>query len=241
MGFLTYVSLVIFTAAALTAVVVIIHRSDRKRRFARALTEIDGFNGTQSFIAFDSCSSIAIDEGNRRLCLLKLTGNDMDCRVLNYADVLSSEVFEDGVTVTRTSRNSNIGSESIGGFGGASAAVGQASGRTFSTAKVKRMDLRLMIDDTKSPVHDINFWDKPIRNNSALYRQMSGKILHWHGLMAVALHQADKETTEPPRVEPPRAPPHFFVADELYKLVQLRDSGVLTPPEFEQQKRRLLS
>ena len=37
-----------------------------------------------------------------------------------------------------------------------------------------------------------------------------------------------------------QVPDSRLIADELTKLAQLRDQGVLTPAEFEQQKRRLL-
>lgn len=43
------------------------------------------------------------------------------------------------------------------------------------------------------------------------------------------------------RQSPPEAePPATSVADELLKLANLRDKGVLTPEEFDQQKRALL-
>lgn len=42
-------------------------------------------------------------------------------------------------------------------------------------------------------------------------------------------------------VPPPASPPTTSVADELKKLAELRDAGVLSPEEFEVQKARLLS
>ncbi|GJF01456.1 hypothetical protein PSD17_04200 [Pseudonocardia sp. D17] len=43
-----------------------------------------------------------------------------------------------------------------------------------------------------------------------------------------------------PPVAPPGAGTGASVADELEKLAQLRDAGVLSPSEFEQQKQRIL-
>ena len=45
--------------------------------------------------------------------------------------------------------------------------------------------------------------------------------------------------SEPQSQSPPDAPP-LAVADELLKLAQLRDAGVITPDEFEAQKAKLL-
>jgi hypothetical protein len=46
--------------------------------------------------------------------------------------------------------------------------------------------------------------------------------------------------TPPSRPVPPQ-PPAKSVADELKKLAELREAGVLTEPEFQAQKAKLLS
>ena len=239
MGFWTYVSLVLGAATALMAFVVLTQHPSRKRRLENALAGIDGFKPSQSFIAFDSHSSIAVDEDKQSICLLKLNGAGTDCCVCGYADVLSSEVFEDRVSLGRASRNGPTESPLIGS---ASAAI--LAGQVADATSVTRMDLRILIKDTKSPVHDINFLDKETKKDSEIYRGVSAKILHWHGLLALAMLRAGRETTElteMPHTKPAEVAPPFFVADELQKLVQLRDSGALTAAEFEQQKRKLLN
>jgi uncharacterized membrane protein YhiD involved in acid resistance len=54
-------------------------------------------------------------------------------------------------------------------------------------------------------------------------------------LRALTASQASRSTSQ--AVEPSATP---LVADELTKLASLRDKGILSPEEFEQQKRHLL-
>tara|TARA_B100000315_G_scaffold137306_1_gene126469 strand:+ start:539 stop:997 length:459 start_codon:yes stop_codon:yes gene_type:complete len=55
----------------------------------------------------------------------------------------------------------------------------------------------------------------------------------------VELRQAGSRTASS-APEPPPAEPEFSVADELGKLADLRDRGVLSEEEFEEQKMKLL-
>ena len=55
----------------------------------------------------------------------------------------------------------------------------------------------------------------------------------------VELRQAGSRTTSS-TPEPPPAEPEFSVADELGKLADLRDRGVLSEEEFQEQKMKLL-
>lgn len=57
-------------------------------------------------------------------------------------------------------------------------------------------------------------------------------------LILAAIWRLLRPTKQTVVVQPPGPP--FSVADELLKLQQLREQGVLTSAEFEEQKKRLL-
>ena len=67
---------------------------------------------------------------------------------------------------------------------------------------------------------------------------------HWHGLIAVLIKTADNEDERQERIEPSsnvESSTQTSLADELSKLSDLRDKGVLSEEEFSTQKRKLLS
>ena len=57
--------------------------------------------------------------------------------------------------------------------------------------------------------------------------------------VSVELRQADSRSASS-RPEPPPAEPEITVADELGKLADLRDRGILSDEEFQEQKSKLL-
>jgi hypothetical protein len=52
---------------------------------------------------------------------------------------------------------------------------------------------------------------------------------------------AGLESQQAPPPPPPSAPAAETTVEQLQKLAQLRDSGVLTPEEFEAQKQKILA
>ena len=199
------------------------------------LNKINNFSSTQQIIQTFHEHGIAVDEQRKKICLISDA-----IRVFTYKDILSSELFEDGETITKTVRSSQLGGMLIGGLalGGVGAIIGGLSGKTKSSNKIKRIDLRLIVNDTKNPIHDVNFLDIETKKGGFVYNQAIKKARHWHGLMNVLIKQADQED-EAKAIKTPEV--SISIADELKKLAELRNTGVLNNDEFEQQKARLLA
>jgi hypothetical protein len=167
-------------------------------------------------------------------------------RVITYRDILSSELFVDGETVTKTARGSQVGGALIGGLalGGVGALIGGLSGKKRSSEKIKRIDLRITINDTKNPLHDINFMDIEVNQDSYLYKSAMEEARHWHGLVTVLIKTAESEVAGHESIgmsSVPEGSVRISLADELMKLSDLRDKGVLSDDEFTIQKQKLLS
>ena len=160
--------------------------------------------------------------------------------------MLSSEIFVDGETITKTARGSQLGGALIGGLalGGVGAIIGGLSGKTRSSEKVKRVDLRITVNSTKSPLHDINFMDIEGKKDGIVYKSAMDQARHWHGLIAVLIKMADNEDSSKEGFESlskEKGDSTASLADELSKLSDLRDKGVLSEEEFSIQKQKLLS
>lgn len=218
--------------------------SKRKQEMELKLKSIDDFNSTQQIIGCDGKSGLAIDEAQRKLCLITNNGTSVSQRVIGYKDILSVELFEGGTSVTKTVRSSQIGGALVGGLllGGVGALVGGLSGKTETSGKINRIDLRLIVNDTNAPLHDLAFMNFADKKDGIIYTQAMQMARRWHGILEVLVKRADAEEkgfdTKDREVQ--SALPSTSVADEIKKLADLHQSGLLTLDEFQQQKTRLL-
>lgn len=204
------------------------------------LSGVPDFSVTQKVIGDDGATGLAIDEQRKKVCLIDHRQRTVSCRVVTYKDLLSSEIFEDGSTVTKTVRSSQLGGALIGGLalGGVGAIIGGLSGKTKTSGKVKRIDLRITVNDTQNPLHDVNFLNVETKQDGIVYQGAMKTARHWHGLVEVLIKRADMEERETHIVAAPLL--HASVADELKKLADLKDLGILSAEEFQSQKTRLL-
>ena len=208
------------------------------------LSHLSEFTETQKIMGVGGLVGLAIDEQRKKVCLIDYSQKRF--RTISYKDLLSSEVFEDGATITKTMRGSQIAGALIGNiaFGGVGAIIGGLSGKTKSTGTVSRIDLRLTVNDTKQPIFDITFLNKETEKDKTIYQQALQTARQCHGLVEVLIKRADMEDKQ--QAKSANAPmmqqtgQQMSVADELKKLSDLKDSGALTAEEYQQQKRKLI-
>ncbi|MCE2594412.1 SHOCT domain-containing protein [Motilimonas cestriensis] len=256
MGFF---DLIIFVAIAgiLAGVVQVIAVSNNKKKMKRQFTMVRDFKVTQEALGSDGLTGIAIDERRRKICLIKMRGEKVSRKIIGYKDLLSSEIFEDNATITKTSRSSQLGGALIGGvmLGGVGAIIGGVTGKKTSKAKTKRIDLRIVKNDTSEPIFEINFLNIESDQGSALYQQAMSQARHWHSLVSVLIRKADEQDEmlapsdivqdipETPAVVTPQKQIQKpgSVADEIRKLAQLNKEGLITDDELMAQKQKLLN
>lgn len=233
----------IFVIGAIVVVVVIpaVNTLNKKTAMEDHLSRIEEFSATQKVMGSDGNTGLAIDEKRKKVCLIDHRQQTVSLRVVTYKDFLSSELFENGATITKTVRSSQLGGALIGGLalGGVGAIIGGLSGKTRTSGKVTKVDLRLTVNDTKNPLHDVNFLNLETKKDGFLYQQAMQRARHWHGLIEVLIKRADTDdkATVTDSVSQLQT---SSIADEIKKLADLRDTGVLSVDEFQQQKAKLL-
>src|SRR6185437_284148 len=79
-----------------------IAQSKRRDALADTLESVPGFAVSQHFIEQNGGHGIAIDEAAGLVCFIRSIGGTSAHTVVAAKDILSSEVFEDGETVTRS-------------------------------------------------------------------------------------------------------------------------------------------
>ena len=187
---------------------------------------VDGFPPTQQVTGVDRMTGIAIDEVHRKLCLVR-------CRrpgawVVGQDGVYGPVWEPASSTVVR-----------YGDILSVEVFEDTAPSQGISTNVVLRVELHIIVKKTATPTHTVLFLDGRTFANSVKHRAAMALARHWHGVLQAAIHAGEmRAAREKAAAAAPAAP---SLADELQQLVQLRDQGVLTEQEFQQQKARLLA
>lgn len=211
-----------------------------------AKCDVPGRTGTLRYKTSGSASScdkkigryLAVDSYNKRFMI------NGENSWHTFGDLVNYELYENNSVIQK----GGIGRAIVGGvlFGGVGAIVGAQTRNSKST--VDSLYIRLTLKS--SGMKTITFISSPIDRNGMLYkaeRKCADEVLS-----ELELISADNQSSAIQEREPQTAPPPVqqtgkseqsptLIADELIKLKQLLDMGVLTQEEFEQQKQKLLN
>jgi hypothetical protein len=234
-------------------IVAAIHQDKQRKKLVQDVTskcKESGLEVSQIFIGDNRKSGIVLDESNKKICLIDKTLSGLIFRTISYHDILSSEIIEDGINIVKTSRSSQVGGALIGGIllGGAGAVIGGLSGsKSSSTEKVKKIELHIIVNDTKQPRHVLSFLGHETKKSGLgkfTYNNAIESARHWHSLISVLIRQADNDDMANEKeiaatVDHPET--NNSVADEIGKLANLLDRNLITESEFREQKTKLLA
>jgi hypothetical protein len=234
------------------------HRSKRKREEnedqQRSIRETGisnlrkqtDFEVTSRFVGNPQVSQmISIDENKKKVSFI----DGEQYRVYNYRDILSSEVLIDGNEIIKTSRTSQIGGALIGGIlaGGVGAIIGGLSADQTKESKVSKVDVLIVVNDTRNPTFVLNFFNKDDKDSLYPYpiemvKDEIEQAQQLHRLISVLIRQADEadlleEQKNKKEIKPSES---SSFADEIRKLADLKAEGLLTNEEFIQQKNLLM-
>lgn len=240
MGFWGWAILIVGGGIAI-GVIKAIADSNNKKNAASSIQTVDEFTPTDSYVDSEGGSLIAFDESRRKILLGMGLGAKMHKKAFAYKDILSAELLEDGISVTKTSRTSQAATALLGGilFGGVGAVVGALTSTTTTAGKVKRLDLKIVVNDTQAPVYLVNFQNVEAKKGGIINKAAVEQAQKWAAILTVIMRQADEADKEAGRAV--QALPAPSRADELERLATLREKGILTDAEFTSEKQKLLS
>lgn len=153
--------------------------------------------------------------------------------VFSYSDILDFELLENGEAITK----SGLGSAVVGGvlFGGVGAVVGSTVGKKQTKREITEYRIKITTNNLYYPSLYINFLTSgKVKEGSVLYNlnvDSAQKILS----VLTQITNSVSNSTSQIQVQ------NFSVADEILKLKQLLDAGILTETEFENQKKQILN
>jgi len=173
------------------------------RKNSTVFSDLEGFYPSQIVFSIDNQTGIAIDEKSKNVCLLNNPVKSFgyfDIRlvqrlIIPYKDILEVAILEDGDSITKTSRTSQIAGAIIGDImlGGLGLLIGSLTGAKRTSSRVSNLDVRLIINNTKSPVWSIAFIRSETPKNGIVYKKASEQSNNLHGLIKVLMKQADDE------------------------------------------------
>jgi hypothetical protein len=183
MGFWSWV-FIIAIGVSIIPIAQVIVTNNKKKDMKSHLDILPDFLPTQQFMGCDGNSGIAVDEPRGKICLIINSGVGVSKRIIPFKDIISVELFEDGTSITKTDRSSQIANAVVGGIvlGGVGAIIGGATGKTETSGKNKRVDLRIIVNDIKAPLHDVAFKNVEDEKGGRIYSQAIQQARYWHGL-----------------------------------------------------------
>lgn len=227
--------------------------NDRKEAKERGLTfderirKIPGFIPSQIVNGVLNHYMFAVDKTHRKVAYL----NENKETIITFDDIISVEITEDNSTLTSKSTMRTIGGAVVGGAlaGGAGAVVGGLSGDTNIKKKVSLLQVKMRLRDIDNPTLTINCYDcktmtsgQEAKTDSLLwgiYKQGLEHARQITDLVSVIIDDVDR--AEKQSLSSPANNNNGSVAEEIAKLADLRDKGILTNEEFNAQKAKLLS
>lgn len=172
-------------------------------------------------------------------------------KILNYSDIINVTYEEDGNTLFSKSMARTVGGAIVGGalIGGAGAIVGGLSGDTSQNKKVQSMNIKILVRSKTTPSINLPInligeaFNTKDEKSKQIYKSRIQEANAIKDLISVIIDNSNQQqTTQITTNSTPETPKQVSnIADELTKLAQLKDAGILSEEEFQQQKKKLLS
>jgi hypothetical protein len=214
----------------------------------KKLEELENFTFTNKFVGIGNKYLLAVDQDNQKIAYITIYSE----RVIPFNQLLSVEVIEDNIIISHKSSLRTIGGAVAGGAiaGGAGAIVGGLSGDSKQNKKVSKVQVKIKLRDIDNPSFTINCFDcitmtitgEPVNPNSVKYGDIyklglnnAQRIADTLSVIIDVTDRLEKSSINIPKLF------NVSVADELIKLADLKEKGILTEDEFMVQKQLLLS
>jgi uncharacterized membrane protein len=223
----------IIIAAIAIAVINIMNNNKHKKETKLVIDSLVDFNADKEYLSTSSGVSLGFDQKRRKICFID---KQHKVSTFDYKQILQCEVILDGESILRSSTSGTIGRTVLGGIlgGGIGAIIGGTTGSRTQKEKIKSIDLKFIINDTNNPVYKVNFLNIETKKGSIIYNASFTEVEKWHGIISGLIRQGNEESNT---LQIDKS----SVADELKKLKELLDNGVLTVEEFNKEKSKIIA
>jgi hypothetical protein len=166
------------------------------------------FNDTEKFIASQAVFSvnnktaIAIDSRSNKICLLSNPSGIFPCDtrriqklIVSYKDILEVSFYEDGNSITKTSRTSQVAGAVVGNvlLGGAGLVIGALTGSKKTSNTIQSLEIRITVNNMQFPFWAFSFLRTETQKNNVNYKIATEEANKLLSLLKVIMNKADEE------------------------------------------------
>ena len=219
-----------------------------EKKYNSILSAIPNFKESISIIDLDEKTAFYVDETSRKICFIQ----GYEYKLIEYEKIIRVQLIEDGETKYSKSTLRTIGGALVGNViaGETGAIIGGLSGDTKVKKIVKMITIELKLRDINDSTYVFNVFNADQTSfsfclnglktdddfYSTHYMANAKKIID---TLEVIIDDVDKKNNSESKNEQKSS--DFSIADELKKLSDLKNQGIITQEEYDQQKAKLLS
>lgn len=236
-----------------SAILTIISDNAKKKTAAeksKAMTEAakENFNVTAEVEGFLSNFKLIVDDKAKEVIIMR---SATDFQKIPFADIMGVEVIEDGTVLHSKSMMRTVGGAIVGNVvaGGAGMIVGGLSGNTKENKKVSKVHVKIKLRSLTEPSITLLCYNacevtgqKEIKTTDLAYGpdyrkglETANRIAELLGVIIDANDRAEIQTRTPV------ANASTSVVDQLQKLVEMKEQGLITDEEFAALKSKLIN
>jgi hypothetical protein len=225
-------------------------KKERSDAMQQKISGIENFTISRKVDGFGGFYIFAIDEINEKIALVTESVN----HIVSFSDIIGVELIEDGNTVSKKSTTRTIGGAIVGGVlaGGVGTIVGGLSGNSTQKSKISSLSVKILLRSLDKPSLLITCFDsRTMTTEHKASIETDGKLESYiykigkknaddiKDLVSVIIDRIDNKTVTIPVAVATK--PSNSIADELLKLNELKEKGILTEEEFTLQKTKILN
>lgn len=178
-------------------------------------------------------SYIEFDE-QKRLWLIPdgFASKKVNPKIYKFDDIMEYELLENGYSITK----GGVGRAIAGGvlLGGVGAIVGGVTGKKKTKSIINNLKIKITVNEISNPSVYINLIMSPTKDNSFTYKMAYSSAQEILSTLSIITKNAQNANNQ-------NINNQTSVADELIKLKQLLDDGILTQEEFTREKGKILN
>ncbi len=219
---------IIIIAVVIGIAIPILQYVSRQQK-AKTLRDIPNFNCDELITSTDGSNGIAIDKTQKKIAI----SDKASPLIINYSDLINVELLENGSTIMKKSTSRTVGGAIVGGvlLGPFGAVIGGVTGKSKVVDKTNSIALKIIINKLDNPVHYLYFLNSETKKDTFVYQNARKNAELWHGKFSSIINSIDNSETKQ------ISSSSNSMADELKKLDDLRQKGILTEEEFIAQKK----
>ena len=210
-------------------------KSEKENNYKESINKNNFIVEQEYFI--NDYSKIMLDETHKKIAIY----NEKGLKCFNFEDLIDFEIVENGSSVIQ----SKIASTLAGGIllGGVGALAG-ANGRKQINDICNSLILKMYFSDNGAVCITEKINERPLYKNSIEYQSLSSTVDNIVSVLKYVKQQAEYSVYSNPKMTSTKENNKIedtSSINQLEKLAELKEKGIITEQEFEESKKKILS